>query len=39
MKIYFKTRSKARNFAQAKPGSRKAGSVKSDQGWYVSLKR
>ena len=37
MKIYFKTRSQARQFAQAKPTIRKAGSVKSDKGWAVSL--
>lgn len=39
MKIYFKTRSQARQFAQSKPTSRKAGSVKSDRGWSVTLKR
>lgn len=39
MKIYFKTRSQARNFVQAKPDSRKAGSIKSDKGWSVLLKR
>lgn len=39
MKIFFKTRSQARNFAQSKPDNRKAGSVKSDKGWSVSLKR
>lgn len=38
MKIFFKTRSQARNFAQSKPDSRKAGSVKLDQGWSVLLK-
>ena len=37
MKIFFKTRSQARQFAQAKPTSRKAGSVKSDKGWAVLL--
>lgn len=37
MKIYFSTRPKARTFAQANPTNRKAGSVKSDQGWSVLL--
>lgn len=39
MKIYFSTRLKARTFAQAKPDSRKAGSVKSDKGWSVILRK
>lgn len=39
MKIYFKTRSKARTFAQSKPDTRKAASVKAEKGWAVSLKR
>lgn len=39
MKMYFKTRSQARQFAQGKPTSRKAGSVKSDKGWIVTLNK
>lgn len=39
MKLYFKTRSQARTFAQSKPTSRKAGSVKSDRGWAVQLNK
>lgn len=37
MIIFYKTRSQARQFAQAKPDCRKAGSVKSDKGWVVML--
>jgi hypothetical protein len=39
MVIWFKTRSQARKFAQSKPATRKAGSVKSDQGWAVLLSK
>lgn len=36
MKIYFKTREKARSFAKVKP-TRKASTTKTEKGWAVSL--
>lgn len=39
MKIYFQTRSQARKFAQSKPDTRKAASVKAEKGWAVTFQR
>lgn len=39
MVIYYKTRSQARTFAQAKPDTRKAASVKTDKGCAVLLNK